>query len=523
MSPFTVFDLLADNASVNNDKAALILKDEVWTYGELLEEVEKVAAFLHSAGIRRGHRVGIHLPKSIQEIAATFAIARLGAVFVNINYQWSDTQLRHVLGDCDIRILFTDGRRAKRLFSTGVLDEIGLTIVKGTPPDHSGVIAWDSLEAHAAPPPCPSSIVDLAALLYTSGSTGKPKGVMLSHQNIILGAQSVSRYLGNTGDDRVLSLPPLSFDYGLNQITTTFLVGGTVVLQPVAIPAEIAKTVEQNKVTGLALVSPSWVQLVRYLVQVPTRFSSLRYLTNTGGKIPQSVLEQMPALFPGAEIFLMYGLTEAFRSTYLAPDLFGQKMGAIGRAIPGEEIYVVDPEKGVCGPGEPGELIHRGGLISQGYWNNPDATKEKIRSNPHLQSIIGDEKVLHSGDIVCADQDGDLWYVGRVDSMIKSSGHRISPTEVEEIVCQHPEVKEAVAFGVDDDEIGQVIHIAVSTEAWRELKEAELRKLCVERMPTYMVPRKCYIQDEEFPRTPTGKTDRQSVINQCLSLKELTC
>jgi acyl-CoA synthetase (AMP-forming)/AMP-acid ligase II len=256
------------------------------------------------------------------------------------------------------------------------------------------------------------------------------------------------------------------------------------------------------------------VQLVRYLQDAPAAFPDLRYLTNTGGAIPKPILEAMPRLFAGAEIYLMYGLTEAFRSTYLPPEMFATKMGAIGRAIPNVEILVVHPETGLCGPNEIGELIHRGDLVSLGYWQQPEATAARIRSNNHLKSLIADEIVVHSGDWVRRDEDGVLWYVGRMDSMIKCSGYRISPTEIEEIACRMSGIDHAVAFGVPDDELGQTVHLAVQWQG-PEADEAALMKFFRQSSPSYMWPRTVYIQQSAMPRTSSGKIDREAVIASC--------
>ena len=244
-------------------------------------------------------------------------------------------------------------------------------------------------------------------------------------------------------------------------------------------------------------------------------FPSLRYITNSGGKIPLRTLKAMPRIFPEVDIFLMYGLTEAFRSTYLPPVLFHSKMGAIGRAIPNTEIFVVDADHGICGPGEQGELIHRGSLISLGYWNNQEATDERIRVNDHLKPIIGDERVLHSGDTVRIDEGGCLWFVGRTDSMIKCSGFRLSPTEVEEILSSHSAVCEAVAYGVDDEELGQVVHAAIAGNNGCPIDTGALHRFCMERMAKYMVPRKLVDWKAAMPRTANGKIDRQLVISTC--------
>lgn len=517
MLPFTVLDLLEQNLPTRADHPAVVDGDTEVTYGELVQEVETVASWLHSAGVRRGDRVAIWLHKSVEEVVATFAIARVGAVFVNVNYQWTLAQFEHVREDCGFRVLITDERRAMELHESGTATDLDGILVQHDSPEESVLQSWSEL-----PPPGrldrPRTIdADLAALLYTSGSTGKPKGVMLSHSNVVLGAKSVARYLENTADDRILSFPPLSFDYGLNQVTTAFLVGATVVLQKVAMPAEIVRTVSEKKVTGLAAVPTAWIQVVNLLLALGDDRPplSLRYVTNTGGKIPHASLEAMPKVFPGVQIYLMYGLTEAFRSTYLPPELFEEKMGAIGQAIPNVEIFVVDREDGVQGPGGKGELIHRGSLISGGYWGAPEATDAKIKTNEHLRPLIGSEKVLHSGDLVRLDDDGCLWFVGRADSMIKCSGFRLSPTEVEEIVYQSGLVAQVVAFGVPDDLLGEVVHIAVSGPDGEPVESPGLMAFCQGSMPRYMVPARIWPWEGSMPQTSSGKIDRPTVIEAC--------
>lgn len=250
---------------------------------------------------------------------------------------------------------------------------------------------------------------DLAMIIYTSGSTGLPKGVMLSHRNICIGAASVIAYLHLTGDDRLLSVLPYSFDAGLNQLTTMLMTGGSVVHQPVVMPSELLRTVNAFGATGFAGVSPLWNQIVRLLDQPPVALPTLRRITNTGGKIPPDILERMPRVFPGVDIYLMYGLTQCFRSTYLAPAKFAAKMGSIGQAIPNAEVFVINPGIGVAGPGEQRELVHAGPLVSLGYWQQPDLTAQKIRPCPELADLIGDAPVVYSGDLVRVDADGDLW------------------------------------------------------------------------------------------------------------------
>lgn len=517
----SVFQLFETSYLLYPDETSVILNEESLTFAELQQEVERVASWMHEQGIQKGDRIGIHLPKSFQEIVATLASARLGAVFVNINYQWTPAQVDFIARDSGIRVLFSHSRKVRKIAKLPVMSELEHVVVVDRATAESGIHNWSDLQGNELPS-CKIEPEDLAALVYTSGSTGAPKGVMLSHHNIVLGAESVAYYLNNTSDDRLLSLLPFSFDYGLNQLMCMLLVGGTVVLQPVSLPKEIAITIVKHKVTGVALVPPSWVGLIRYLDFEPTEFPSLRYITNSGGKIPPTILEKMQSHFSGAEIFLMYGLTEAFRSTYLPSAELVNKPGSIGKAIPNAEIYVVDEANGLCGPDQPGELIHRGELISLGYWNQPEATLEKIHSNPHLAHLIGDEKVLHSGDLVKRDKDGFLWFISRNDSMIKSSGFRISPTEVEDIVSEHKSVVDVIAFGVENEELGEVVHVAIAHESDADTTElaSNLEEFCKRQMPNYMVPNQVHFWPDQLPRTANGKIDRKTIIEQCTTIND---
>ncbi|NUQ61485.1 MAG: AMP-binding protein [Pirellulales bacterium] len=508
----TIYDLLEKNLGDRAEHPAVVEQGQNTTYAELARRADALAGWLQHVGVRRGDRVGIHLHKSAEELVATFAAARLGAVFVNIYYQWTVGQVDYVLRDCDVKILLVDSRRAKELAEAELPDTLDWIVVKGPAPEHPRMVSWSDLPADLEAPRTKCIDTDLTAILYTSGSSGQPKGVMLTHLNIIQGARSVATYLKNTRDDRVLGLLPMSFDYGMNQVTTMCLVGGTVVLQKVPMPAEIVRTLASERVTGMAGIPPTWIEVVRYLQSQPTELPHLRYVTNSGGSIPKNILEAMPKVFPGADIYLMYGLTEAFRSAYLPPEKFHAKMGSMGMAIPNVELFVVDAERGLCGPGQQGELVHRGSLISKGYWGKPEATAEKIKVCPHLRHLIGDEKVLYSGDIVRMDEEGYLWFVSRADAMIKSSGVRVSPTEVEDIVYQSKMVRHCVAFGAASELHGQVVHVIVSPLEGRLLDPNELMHYCRKFMPPYMVPHAIYLWPGEMPRTGSGKLDRQATI-----------
>ncbi len=501
-------DLLSLHEGPARARTAVIEGGRGHSYEEISARVATLAGQLQARGVKRGDRVIVHLPNSTDGIVAMFACWRIGAVAVNVNAQWTLEQLHYVASDSGATLAVVDARRAAELAQTGT-GPLTRIIVRGPAPQHPAFEAWPIESARVVPPRLLDS--DLAAILYTSGSTGAPKGVMLTHLNLLLGARSVARYLKLRPDDRILGLLPLSFDYGLNQLLTAFLLGATYVVQPVTMPSEIVKTLVREQVTGFAAVPPIWVQVVRYLQAVPTDLPALRYVTNSGGKIPEPTLRAMSAALPNVQVYLMYGLTEAFRSTYLAPERFEAKLGSIGQAIPNVETFVIVPGKGVAEPGEEGELVHRGSLISRGYWNKPDATAAKIRPCPELQTLIGDEQVVYSGDRVRIDADGDMWFVGRADAMIKSMGFRLSPTEVEEIVHKSGLVQEVVAFGVDDDLAGSVVHLSVANPG-ATIDADALMAHCRAHMPHYMIPKQIHPWPGEMPRTASGKIDIPAVV-----------
>ncbi|WP_117190458.1 AMP-binding protein [Rhizobium terrae] len=509
----TFYQLLADNIHVRPGKPAIIDGHRAASYTSIAMEVDRLAGYLQSRNIRPGDRVIVHLRKSIAEVTAMFAIAKVGGVIVNVSTQWTMEQLGYVASDCGAKLMIIEARAAEALASRKLPPTVDSVLIRGNFSGDTMFDLWDQLANDLSGDEIARLDTELAMIIYTSGSTGMPKGVMLTHRNIVSGARSVSRYLGLREDDRLLSVLPYSFDYGLNQLTSMMLMGGTVVHQAVPIATEIVLSMQKHRVTGFAAVPPLWSQIVRLLMENPTEFPALRRITNSGGKIPLNILQQMPRAFPDADIYLMYGLTEAFRSTYLPPEKFVRKMGAIGRAIPGVEVYVIKHGEGIAHAGEQGELVHRGPLVSLGYWGKPEATEQKIRPCPELWHLIGDEPVVYSGDIVRIDADGDLWFVGRNDAMIKTSGFRVSPDEIEDLICRSGVVAEAVAFGVDDDDLGQAVHVAITRLG--EFDEEALVRYCRRAMPSYMIPRQFHIWPESMPRTSSGKIARPDVVRIC--------
>jgi len=530
--PDLIHDFLFDSARRAPGAEALVHGAHRLDYACLAARVEEAAGAFVAAGVGRGERVAVYLDKQVENVAALFGASAAGAVFVPVNPLLKAAQVAYILADCAVRVLVTSPERLAGL-AAALADCPALRTVFVTgaaqPAAYPGleargiaVRAWDA----AQQPPGAAGLAarraidaDMAAILYTSGSTGKPKGVVLSHRNMVAGARSVAGYLENGPGDRILVVLPLSFDYGLSQLTTAFLSGATAVLMNYLFARDILKAVEQERITGLAAVPPLWIQLAA--LDWP-RDSSLRYLTNSGGAMPATTVAALRAVLPQARLFLMYGLTEAFRSTYLPPAELDRRPDSMGRAIPNAEVLVVRPDGTPCAPDEPGELVHRGALVALGYWNDPAKTAERFRPAPGRDPALPlAEMAVWSGDTVRMDAEGYLYFIGRSDDMIKVSGYRVSPSEVEEAAHASGLVAEAVAFGVPHPTLGQaIVLLAQPREAG--LDTAALLKDCQRRLPAWMVPAHIALRAEPFPRNPNGKFDRVQLRATFLHLFEST-
>jgi acyl-CoA ligase (AMP-forming) (exosortase A-associated) len=505
--------LVARAAEARRDSPALTFKDRTLTYGELSREVGTVAAGLVRLGLERDERVAVYLDKRLETATAIFAVSAAAGVFVPVNPLLRPRQVAHILADCEVRVLVTAAGRFEQLrdelagcksVEHVVLLDVG---PEGVPEARQNVVSWSELRG-ADPVDDPERLdIDLAAIFYTSGSTGKPKGVVLSHRNLLAGAHSVSGYLHNTADDVILAALPLSFDAGFSQLTTGFAVGAHVVLMNFLLPGDVVRLCAKHRVTGLTCVPPLWIQLAGQ-EWPPEAVAGMRYFANTGGRMPRATLEKLRSIFPAAKPFLMYGLTEAFRSTYLDPTEVDRRPDSIGKAIPNAEILVVRPDGSPCAPGEGGELVHRGALVALGYWNDPERTAERFRPAPTRGGgLCLADTAVWSGDMVVRDEEGFLYFVGRQDEMIKTSGYRVSPTEIEEVAYDTGLVRDAVAIGVDDPVLGQRVVLVVTPNGDRELDQEALVGEMRRQLPLYMVPRAVDVRGE-IPRSPNGKFDR---------------
>lgn len=464
------------------------------TYAGLEDAVGRLAGALADLGFETGNRVASWLPKTRTACLLPLAAPRAGLIHVPINPALKRAQVAHILSDSGARLMVTQTAR------TAALDP-------GDVPDDCAVVDEGALTSAGVLPPSSADPDTLAAILYTSGSTGRPKGVMLTHANLWLGAISVAHYLKVTRADHVLALLPLSFDYGQNQLFSTWAAGGRVIPLDYLTPRDVVKAVGRHDVTSLAGVPPLWVQLLE--TDWPEDAAHrLRRLTNSGGALTPHLVERLRARFPAAELFPMYGLTEAFRSTYLDPALVDANPDAIGRAIPFAEVMVVRSDGTRAGAGEAGELVHAGPLVAKGYWRDEERTAQRFRPAPAWSASGG--AAVWSGDTVVEGDDGLLRFVGREDEMIKSAGNRISPTEIEEAVAAGHETAEAAAFGVPDARLGQAIVVVARGNGDRE---DDLRTRLRRELPIFMQPAR-YEWREELPRNPNGKLDRAALRAQ---------
>ena len=515
-----IHDSIFQSAARTPDAEALVDGAQRCSYAGLAQQVDAACALFLAQGLRPGERIAVYMEKRIENVVALFGAAAAGCVFVPVNPLLKPAQVAYILADCDVRLLVTTPERhaqlaavlagcsgLRALLLTDADADAGADAEAAAVDAAPAILHWSALRAMPAGAARTQRRIDtdVAAILYTSGSTGAPKGVVLSHRNMVAGAASVADYLGIRPSDRLLAVLPLSFDYGLSQLTTAFLRGAAVVLMNYLFPKDIVAAVSAERITGLAAVPPLWIALARLAWPADC---TLRFMTNSGGAMPTVTARALQEALPRADLFLMYGLTEAFRSTYLPPGELARRPDSIGRAIPNAEVLVVRPDGSLCDDDEPGELVHRGALVALGYWNDPARTAQRFRPAPGRDPGLPlPEMAVWSGDTVRRDAEGFLYFVGRSDEMIKVSGYRISPTEVESEIHASGLVSEVAVFGVDDATLGQAI-VAVAVAEPGRLDRAALLAECRRRLPAYMVPAHVVLREQALPRNPNGKIDR---------------
>lgn len=522
-------DLVRVSALRAPESEALTNGETRLTFAELEGQIAACANGLLGLGLQRTDRVAVYLEKRFEMVVTCFGAAAAGGVFVPVNPLLKPEQVAYILRDCGVRVLVTSADRLALLLPAlaecpelvHVVTTEAAVAEACARPTHG----WQDLLA--TPPKLGHRTIDtdMLAILYTSGSTGRPKGVVLSHRNMVAGAKSVASYLDNSPSDTLLAALPLSFDAGFSQLTTAFHAGARVVLLNWLLPRDVLKALERERVTGLTAVPPLYIQLAQ--LEWPEAINDhLRYFANTGGRMPKETLMALRRHVPVAKPFLMYGLTEAFRSTYLPPDEVDRRPDSIGKAIPNAEILVLREDGSEAAPDEPGELVHRGALVGMGYWGDPEKTAERYKPLPkgvggQAGGLQIPEIGVFSGDTVRRDAEGFLYFIGRRDEMMKTSGYRVSPTEVEEVLYATKLVGECVAFGVDHDRLGQAIQVvATAPDGSADLDCEQLLAECRRRMPAYMVPHGIEAACGPLPRNPNGKIDRKLLATRWVEAQQ---
>ncbi len=487
--------LLWDSAA-RGERPAIVERGSSVSYATLRERAAAIGAALRAAGIAPDDRVAILLERGRDAAAAFFGTLAAGAIAVVVNETLRPRQIEHVLAHSGTRCLITAGdllaRQPRRLATDAVVLDASAIRAEGEP------LA-----------PVPRLGDDVAQIVYTSGSTGLPKGVAVSHANLWAVTSAVVAYLGLTEADRIASLLPFSFVYGVGQLLCAVGAGAALVVERSPLPQQMIETIRSEGVTVLAAVPPLWTRLLRVPAFVETPLPRLRVITNAGGHLPAERVRALRQAQPGARLYLMYGLTEALRCTYLPPEELDRRPESMGRAIPGGEVYVLLEDGSPAPPGEIGELVYRGPTVTLGYWNEPELTARVFRANPLRPPGAPDaERVVFSGDLVRRDDDGFLYFVGRRDRIIKTMGYRVGPDEILSVLHASGEVADAVVVGEPDETRGEriVAYVVLGEQGSLE----RLQTYCGRELPRYLQPARIEVRDA-LPLLASGKHDVEAV------------
>jgi long-chain acyl-CoA synthetase len=494
-------------------KTALVVKGEEYSYAALEQMSLSLAGELVNCGIKKGDRVAIYMHNSLQCAVSIYGATLAGAVFLVINPQTRANKLQFILNDCEASLLISETLHmdeiALALSGAHSVKELVLTGEKKLLPPLSGVKLsfFEELTTTVSVAKLPHIIPnDLAALIYTSGSTGFPKGVMMTHQSMVFTSWSLLQYLRLEEIERIMLMLPLSFDYGLYQLLITITVGGTLIIeQSFTFPASIYKSIEKNKPTVFPGVPTIYAMMIASNKEHGLTFPGIEKVTNTAAALPADFIPELRKIFPNALIFSMYGLTECKRVCYLEPELIDQKPNSVGKAIPGTEVFLLSPEGEPVKPGEAGILHVRGPHIMVGYWNRQDLTDEMLKPGR-----IPREMVLCTNDWFRMDEDGDLYFQGRNDDMIKSRGEKVSPIEIEKLIYGIKGIREVAVFGKPDTILGESIIACVTLHQDSGLTQKDIMRECITHLELFMVPQSVYIL-EEMPKSTNGKIDKKAL------------
>jgi amino acid adenylation domain-containing protein len=505
-----IHETLRDSAARYPEKECVVCGGTWASYRVVDESSNQLAAYLVSIGVKRGDRVGIFSAKGVEEIIAIFGVLKAGGVFVHINPHFKEGQLSHVVDDCGMRVLLLHASKARILAATqwrkGTLPHV-VPLSPDLKLSGSGIghmHAWSDVFVGAHRKAVPADRLnenDIASIIYTSGSTGEPKGIIVTHGVFHDSTLISAGVLDNNLSDRLISVTPMSFDGALSQLFTAFYSGGTLVQQPSVFPKDVVTTLLEERITGFHSVPSLWGMLLHE--QSPFRryeYPDLRYVSIIGEVLPERFLEELKRLLPETQLYVMYGTTEAFRSTFRVVGDLSEKTGSVGRPFPGVEISIEDDDRSLCAVGQVGEIVHRGAFVSPGYWRDDEKGEE-----------VFVDGAVRTGDLGRLDEDGFLYFEGRKDTLLKTQGYRVSPEEIETCVYRIRAVKEAVVIGVKADDVGVRIKAVIVPQDGLELGEKEVIRHCRSLLPPYMVPSLVEFR-EALPKTASNKINRSALV-----------
>jgi len=487
---------LIDSAKRYPDRPAVIHQQKLMTYSRLNDFSDVFAGRLVSENVKKGDRVALFLDNSGDYVIAYFGILKAGAVVVALNSQLVPRELASLIIDCTPKTIVTDSKHG-RIIAEAL--ELSGAKIKPLIIDEGGLqSAVEGSSARYVETDCGEH--DLAMLIYTSGTTGKPKGVMLSHANVAANAASIAGYLRLSADDKVMVILPFYYSYGMSLLTTHIKSGAALVIDNRFLyPNSILDTMLKEGVTGFAGVPSHFAILLRKSALRNYKFPALRYVTQAGGAMAPEMIREFQGVLPTVKFYVMYGQTEASaRLSYLDPDALNAKIGSIGKAIPGVELKVLDEQGKPVACGQTGEIVARGDNVMLGYWNDPVETAKVLR-----------KEGLYTGDLANVDEEGFLYLVSRKKDMIKSGANRISPLEIENVVCGLSGVVECAAVGMPDEILGESIKLFVALNG-RCVTKKDIMIYCKQNLAPYKLPKDIVIV-ESLPKTAGGKIKREEL------------
>lgn len=519
--PASIPRYLAETAQRLPDKIAIVSRKRCITFGELYNEAMATAECLREMGLKTGDRVGICMEKSVDQALSILGVLFANAAVVPILPRLKVPNIRHIITNSGMAAMITDADRLGEV--SEFADQTRLIIGHGEVSNDWPNLPY--LRRFIQPRNFFDRIGnDNAAIIYSSGSTGRPKGILISQRNLAEGADIVAEYLSTNEDDRIACILSFNFDYGMNQLWQTIRKGCTLVLHELALPNDLFALMAKERITALPVMPVIITKMFDRRLKVSTSafdFSSLRYVCSTGGRLSADMIDDLRSAFPSAQIFSMFGLTEAFRSTYLPPDKLVTHPTSVGCAIPDCQVMILDEHGEECSPHVVGELVHRGATVTKGYWNDPVSTAKSFRTHPRFPG----ETLVYSGDRAYCDAEGLIYFVARADDMIKTKGFRVSPTEVEAEVVRHPDIVDAVAFAVPNIGIGEDIGCAYTTVSGEPLSEPIFKQFLKSNLANHMVPA-ILVHFESFPILGNaGKLDRKGIKQAAydrLGLKDMS-